>query len=177
MTSTHVHPRPATNRLIQYGAGVLMGLMVVLAAAELVLGVLRAPLLILAAPVTLAMILPVLMLTTATPEVTISAEGLTIQPTIWKTQQVAWRDVRAIKEYPLLPPAHSETGRKLVVGRQKYRPAQGKMLVIPSLPPQYRVTGWFAGEGFTAVIALTNRTHTDYERLIQQIEQHVANNF
>ena len=48
------------------------------------------------------------------------------------------------------------------------------MLIIPSLPLQYRFTGLFAGEGFTGVIALTNRSHTDYDALIKQVEKHVA---
>ena len=43
---------------------------------------------------------------------------------------------------------------------------------IPSLPLPYRFTGLFAGEGFRGVIGLTNRTHTDYERLIEQVEKY-----
>jgi hypothetical protein len=44
------------------------------------------------------------------------------------------------------------------------------MLVIPSLPFQYRFTGVFTGEGFTGIIAFTNRTHTDYSRLVSLVK-------
>jgi len=111
----------------------------------------------------------VLLLTTATPRVIISPEGLTIQPLIWQAQFVPWNAVQTIKDYPLLPPSGSEVGRKALAGRQRYHPAQGKMLVIPTLPIQYRVTGYFAGEGFTGVIALTNRTHQEYDKLIKKV--------
>ena len=46
------------------------------------------------------------------------------------------------------------------------------MLVIRGLPVQYRVTGFFVGEGFKPVIALTSRTHTDYDRLIKKVLSH-----
>ena len=47
------------------------------------------------------------------------------------------------------------------------------IVIIPSLPLPYRFTGLFAGEGFVGVIGLTNRTHSDYERLIEQVEKNV----
>lgn len=168
MTRVHSHPNPFIDRLIQYGAagvGVLMLLSVPLQLVLASVGGLFA----LTAVVTLLLTLPVLMLTTATPAVTLSAEGLTIQPRVWRAQTVRWSDIHAVKDYPLLPPPGSESGRKAFVGRSKYRPAEGKMLVIPCLPAYYRVTGFFAGEGLTPVIALTNRTHTDYEALIAAV--------
>ena len=80
--------------------------------------------------------------------------------------------MRAIKDYPLLPPKDVEAARRALVGRQRYRAAEGKMLIIPSLPLPYRFTGLFAGEGFIGVIALTNRTHTDYDTLIKQVKKY-----
>ena len=61
-----------------------------------------------------------------------------------------------------------------MVGKRKYRAAEGKMLIIPSLPLYYRFTGLFAGEGFVGVIGLTNRSHTDYERLIEQVTKYTS---
>ena len=78
----------------------------------------------------------------------------------------------AVKPYPLLPPADAEVTRKALAGRKKYRPAEGVMLVIPALPLPYRFGGFFPGEGFTPVIAVTTRTHTDYDDLVRQIRQH-----
>ncbi len=124
--------------------------------------------------ITLLLIAPVLMLTSATPAVSIAADGIMIQPRVWRERFVAWADVRAVKDYPLLPPRDAEVTRRAMVGKKRYRAAEGKMLIIPSLPLQYRFTGLFAGEGFTGVIALTNRSHTNYDALIKQVEKHVT---
>ncbi len=131
------------------------------------------PLLVLSGLITLLLIAPVMMLTSATPAVSIAADGITLHPRVWHERFVAWDDVRAIKDYPLLPPKDAEVTRRAMVGKKRYRAAEGKMLIIPSLPLQYRFTGIFAGEGFTGVVALTNRSHTDYDRLIKQVEKHV----
>jgi hypothetical protein len=112
-----------------------------------------------------------MLLTSATPAVTVSADGITIQPRVWRERFVRWDEVRAVKPYPLLPPKDVEAERRAFVGKKRYRPAEGIMLVIPSLPLTYRFTGLFAGEGFTGVIALTNRTHRDYEALVRQVEK------
>lgn len=174
MGSIHLHPNPTTDRLAQYGG---IGLVVVMLAAALgqaALAVAGLPLLLLSALVTLALVAPVMMLTSATPAVSVAADGLTIQSRVWGERLVRWSDVRAVKDYPLLPPADVESGRRALVGRKRYRPAEGKLLVIPSLPLPYRFTGLFAGEGFTGVIGLTNRTHTDYDALIRQVERYTS---
>jgi hypothetical protein len=44
------------------------------------------------------------------------------------------------------------------------------MLVIPSLPAPYRIAGFLAGEGAKPVIALTTRTHSDYDALVEAIQ-------
>lgn len=174
MESTYAHPNPTLNKITQYGAVVMLVMMLVATVMQLYAGLTngRLGMLIVGALITLALALPVLMLTTMTPPVTVNADGVTIHPLIWRDQFIPWRDVRAFKDYPLLPPQDSEVGRKLMVGRRKYRPAEGKMLVVPTLPIQYRVNGFFTGEGWTPVIALTNRTHTDYEQLIHKVEIH-----
>ena len=170
MKSVHLHPNPLLDRFTQYGAVGLILVMLVATPLQIALGLLGLPggLLVFTGIATLLLTPPVLILTAATPQVTVSSEGITIQPLIWKERFVPWREVQAIKDYPLLPPSGSEVGRKALAGRRRYRPAQGKMLVIPGLPVQYRVTGYFAGEGFTGVIALTNRTHRDYDKLIKK---------
>ena len=172
MASSHVHPNPATDRIAQYGGIALAVVMVAAALGQIVLATVGLPLFLLSGLVTLGLIAPVMMLTSATPAVRVSAEGITIQPRVWRERFVGWEDVRAIKDYPLLPSKDAESGRRAMVGRKRYRPAEGKMLVIPSLPLPYRFTGFFAGEGFTGVIGLTNRTHTDYDALIKQVNKY-----
>ncbi len=172
--STHIHPKPTLNRAIQYGAIITVVLLVVAAPLQVLLTLLGAPggLFILSAFFTLVLALPVLMLTAIAPAVTVSDEGITLKPTIWKARFINWSDVQAIKPFPLLPSPESETNRKTGVGRKNYRPAEGIMLVIPSLPVQYRIAGFFAGERAAPIIALTNRAHTDYDKLAKTIGTH-----
>ena len=174
-SSTHTHPRPLIDRITQYGALVLMVLILIAVPLQVLLALLITPggLFLIGSGVTLLLLPFLLMLTVATPPVTVSANGLQIDPLIWGSQIVTWDDVQAVKDYPLLPSADAEVGRKLMVGRKKYRVAQGIMLIIPALPRRYRVTGFFTGEGNTPVIALTNRTHTGYEALLRQVFTHL----
>jgi hypothetical protein len=170
------HPNPTLDRITQYGALALVSVMLLAALAQIVLALTVRPalLFVLTAIITILLIPFVLMLTTSTPGVTVGKEGLTIEPLIWRAQFVPWRDIKAVKSYPLLPQAGAEVSRKAMAGRKKYRPAEGIMLVIPSLPPQYRITGLLAGEGLTSVIGITTRTHSDYDRLTEKIFTYIG---
>lgn len=169
MPSSHHHPQPGLNRLIQIGALLLVVIMVLAALGQVVLALQGFGLLFASALITLLLIAPVIMLTTATPPVQVAPEGITLLPVVWPRRFVAWDQVAAIKNYPLLPHKDAEVGRRALQGRRKYRAPEGKMLIIPSLPFVYRLTGLFAGEGFTPVIALTNRAHRDYDVLISKV--------
>lgn len=171
MQSTHPHPNPRLNRINQYGMAALLIIMLVAVVAQFALVILdpRNILMLFSGIVTLLLTLPVLMQTTMTPALTVEPDGLTITPVVWKPLRVAWSEVQAVKHYPLLPDAGAEVGRKALVGSKNYRPAEGKMLVIPSLPVQYRVNGFFCGEGLTPVIAFTNRSHRDYDKLLKKV--------
>ena len=169
MDSTHTHPKPWLDGLTQYGAAALLVLILVGVALQLVLALAGASVFVLTALFTLALAPFILMLTTATPPVKVSPEELIVQPRLWKVQVIPWSAVTAVKPYPLLPVPDAEVSRKFLTGRERYRPAEGIMLVIPDLPFQYRVTGLLAGEGFVPVIAVTTRTHTDYDALVKKI--------
>ncbi len=172
--TTYRHPKPAQQRLTHFGAALLLLVMLLAVIGQLVLVFSGVPgVFLITAVLTALLMLPVLMLISAAPPVTLSSAGITLHPHIWRERFVRWEQVRAVKPYPLLPPTDTEVVRRAAVGRRKYRPAQGIMLVIPALPPQYRVTGFFAGEKVAPVIALTNRTHVDYERLEQQVKQYL----
>lgn len=175
MESAHVHPKPLLDRLTQYGALALCAVLLLAALGQVLALVVGAPgAFVLTALLTLGFVPFILLLTTATPAVTVTHAGLTIRPLIWREQFVTWDAVRAVKDYPLLQPEDGEAVRKALSGRKRYTPAQGRMLIIPTLPFQYRIAGWLAGEGFTAIIAVTNRTHTDYETLLQHIDRFVT---
>ncbi|NDJ61360.1 MAG: hypothetical protein GYB67_09555 [Chloroflexi bacterium] len=172
---TAAHPRPRWYQLTQIAAVALIVLLILAALAQIALVLLGSPLLlaVVAAVIALALTAPLLMQTTISPPVTVSADGLTLRPLIWRQQAISWAAVESLKPYPLLTPASAEVVRRGLSGRSNYRPAEGMMLVIPALPLPYRVAGLLAGEGFTAVIALTNRTHTDYPALIAAVIDHV----
>lgn len=127
----------------------------------------------LTAPLALLLLLPLAMLTSATPPLSIDEAGLTIKPLLWRERFIAWDEIRAAKPYPLLPPQEGESVRRTMVGRKKYQTAEGIMLIVPGLPIQYRAAGFFAGEGLMPIIAITNRTHTGYDWLAKQINAHV----
>ncbi len=167
------HPNPTVYRLIQY---ILFGLLVIMTITiPLQIGIalsLGLPLLMLSALLTALLMVPVMMGLSNTPPVEVSDDGLLIQPLIWREQFIAWENVEAVKDYPLLPTSDQEVERRVLSGRKTYRPAEGKMLVVRGLPFQYRTTGFFVGERGKTVIAVTNRSHAHYERLIQRIEKH-----
>jgi len=94
-----------------------------------------------------------------------------LHPALWAKRTIAWGEVTEVRVYPLLPRADTEIPRKYVVGTRNYRPAAGIMLVIPSLPWQYRIVGFFAGTQSQPTIALTNRAHENYEHLLQVVLQ------
>lgn len=169
--TTYQHPKTNMNRLIQYGALVASVLLAITAPLQILLTLAGAPggLFICSAFFTLILALPLLMLTALTPTVTVTEDALIVQPTIWKAHTIAWNEVTEVKVFPLLPAETEEIPRRVFVGRQKYRPAQGIMLVIPSLPIQYRIAGFLAGAGSQPIIALTNRAHQDYDDLLEAI--------
>lgn len=173
MSNTFTHPNPLIERISHYGALALIILMAIAVIGQILLALSGLVLLLITGAFTLLLIAPVVMFTTATPAVTVDAAGITVMPVLWRHQFIEWSAVTAIKPYPLLPPHDAESGRKALEGRRRYRSAEGIMLVIPSLPLVYRITGLFAGEGFTGVIALTNRSHTDYERLVELVRLEV----
>ena len=172
--TTHHHPRPNLDRAIQWGALVVVALIVVGALGQIGMallapsGALRG-LALFGALATSLLAFPVLMLTAVAPAVSVDAAGITLQPAIWKARRIPWDAVRAVKRYPLLPIEDAEVTRRLAVGRRNYRPASGVMLVIPELSPVYRIAGFLAGERAAPVIALTNRAHTNYDTLLRAV--------
>lgn len=172
--SYHQHPKPFVNRIAQT-ITLLGAVLIVLAAiGSLVLVLIGAPAgFALIGFIALLMVFPLLMQTAVAPAVTVDEAGLTLHPLYWKTQTVPWDAINAVKVFPLLPSKDEEITRKYAVGKRNYRVAEGIMLVIPSLPPQYRIAGFFAGEHAQPIIALTNRAHTDYDELITSVLNYI----
>jgi len=170
---THNHPNMLLKRAIEYGA---IGIVIVMLLSAL--GLLLLPAISSApggfafAAVLVLLLMPaVLMLTAYAPPVSVDKDAITLHPMIWQDRRVPWSDVSEVGVYPLLPREDTEIPRKYVVGTRNYKPAAGILLVIPSLPWQYRIVGFFAGVQSRPAIALTNRAHVDYEHLLQAVLQ------
>lgn len=170
---THKHPKPTIDRLSQIVS--LVGAVLLLAAIPIlaVLVLLGAPGgFLLALPLLVGLSLPLLMRTAVSPTITVTEEGLALKPLIWRERVVAWDAITSVQVFPLLPSVDEEVTRRVAVGRLNYRPAGGLMLVIPGLPPQYRIAGFFAGVASQPIIALTNRAHAEYDTLVEAVLSH-----
>jgi len=168
--SVHDAKNPRAARLSAWTAAAF----VVLLALSLPLWVLmslsapRALLLLLMLVPTVLFLPAVVYLSVATPPVTLTDAGVRLRPIVlWRETFITWDAIEAVKPYPLLPSPETEVVRKALVGRRKYAPAQGIMLISHALPLPYRVVGFFAGQGSKGVVAFTNRTHADYDALVK----------
>ena len=132
-----------------------------------------AGLFVITALLSLLLIWPLLLNLRATPPVTLEDSGITLMPRIGQPAFIAWRSVREVKPYPLLPPPEAETLRRAIAGRKKYAAAEGLMLTSDSLPWPYRAVGWFAGEGFRGAFAVTSRSHRDYAKLKAAVDRYI----
>lgn len=167
---TYSHPSPLLKRAIEVGALVMCLVMLIGALTMMALPLLGAPSgFLLAGPLLILLAAPVLMLTAYAPAVTLDAHGITLHPAIWQDRHIPWETVAAVKVYPLLPSPDEESVRRHLIGVRSYKPAQGIMLVVPSLPAQYRIVGYLAGVGGKPAVVLTNRAHRDFDHLVEDV--------
>lgn len=168
------HPNPPAHKLEQYML-LSLGITMLVAACLLVVVafLIPAPLFVIMAALIVLLSAFVWMRLVVAAPVSISREGLNVQPVIGKERFVAWSDVQEVKPYPLLPREHTEVVRRTMVGKRKYQEAAGVMLIINGgLPPQYRIASMLSGEGGKPIIVLTNRTHADYAELVERVRQY-----
>lgn len=177
MTQTHyTHPNPTAYKLTQWLILIAIIIILLTVPLQIMIAVIypQAVLFYLMALITLTLTAPLILYVTATPTVSLDDTGLTVHPLIGKSRHLDWDDIQAVKEYPLLPRQNHEVNKRLVVGRKRYQQAEGIMLITAELPLIYRVGGFFAGERGRKIIALTNRTHTDYDQLVKQVMKHTG---
>ena len=166
------HPNPRLDAIRQVGGALLAALMALSGALLILAGVAepRLFLLIFAGIAVWALIAPILMLSAASPAIEITDAALIVRARVWGRHAVPWSAIRTIIDHPLLPKEDGEKVRRAVVGRTRYQPERGKLIVAPPLPLPFRMLGKFAGVGFTGAIAVTSRTHRGYDRAIAEIE-------
>lgn len=176
MKTTHYHhPKQNLHRLNQWLAFILMWIVLLTVPLQVVIAVIYPPavLFYLSAIITLTLVAPLILFLTATPTVSVDEQGITVHPFIGKAHQIDWEQITELKEYPLLPRQGHEVNKRLIVGRKQYKQAEGIMLITPKLPLLYVVGGFFVGEYGRKIIALTNRTHVDYDRLSKHVNKYV----
>jgi hypothetical protein len=168
----YAHPKPLQYQLEQWGALLLLGLMLLAFLGLLWLAfAIPAPLFVVMALLLIVLAAPVMMLLVVSTSVKIEDAGLRIFPRFGREAFIAWEDVQRVAAYPLLPGANQEVLRQALVGRKNYREAEGIMLIIPKLPAPYRIAGFFAGQNGAPILAFSNRSHSDYYALKAAIEE------
>lgn len=173
--TSHTHPNMSLYKIQQIALIAILILAVFASLMLLVVAVmLSAPLFIIMSVLVLLLAMPMLMALVNTPPVTIREEGLLLERFIGGNYLIAWDDIEAIEPYPLLPHAEQEILKQYLIGRKKYRAAEGIMLIVPSLPLPYRIAGILATAERKPVIALTNRAHSDYYELKDSIMHYAS---
>jgi hypothetical protein len=118
-TTFHTHPRPGVYKAQQYAALALLAVMLLAVPFQIFLAVaLKSLLFGLTVVALLLLTLPVIMLLTVSPPVSVDDEGLHLQPLVGRAKTVAWADVLDMKNYTLLPSVEQETERRLIQGRK-----------------------------------------------------------
>lgn len=173
MVSIYTHPNPKLNYLAHAIARVMVGMLWLSVVAQLFLvALLSAPVMLFSALLTAILSAPLLMFLYATPPIQLTQSGLKICPPYGKSQFIPWAAIHEIRDYPLLPTPDQEAERRIWVGRKHYQPARGKLLLVVGLPWPYRVMSFFAGVYPSPAIAITNRTHMNYDQLVKVIYQY-----
>lgn len=168
--TSHTHPNVSLYKMQQIGLTILLITAVFAAFMLIVMAImLSAPLFVIMSIILLMLSSPLLMALVNTPPVTVSDEGILLERFIGGKHLIVWDDIERIEPYPLLPQANQEILKQYLIGRNKYRAAEGIMLIVPSLSLPYRIAGLLAETGKMPIIALTNRTHSDYETLKHRI--------
>ena len=173
--SPHPHLRRIAARLLALGL-ILMGSAVILQIVlMMVLGGSGMPGWLFGGTAffTVILMVPLLIGTVIHPELSITRDGIILQPMMWRSTMVAWGAVKGMTVHPLI--FNDEATGKLLYGK-RYRPREGMVVLVANsagLSPLYRLIGWIAGAGNLSAFGISSTTHTDYEELVQQIREHI----
>jgi len=171
--SEHRFPRPTIRRITARLVG--LGLIVTITAiiGQLVLALVIGPLLCGTAFFTAMLLIALLQRTVLHPEITVTDNGLRLQPILWQAQSVPWSALAGITDHPLV--FNDDAMGRLLYGK-RYRRREGLVVLVrpeAGLSPIYRLIGGLAGAGNTPAFAISSTTHTDYETLVSAIRAHL----
>lgn len=110
-------------------------------------------------PFLLGLTVPLVLLVSLYPAVSVAEEGLRLQPNGMPGTFVRWEELEAIAEHTLLKPAPPPKLRR--------EAHQGDMIIVRkgAVPFYYRLIGMMAGYGTSPVFAISNRTHVEFSAL------------
>jgi hypothetical protein len=168
VVSEHRYPRPLVRRLVSRLLAVTIALAVV-SIAEVILALFVSPLLCGIAFFTAILVIPLLQRSVLHPEITVTDDGLYVQPMIWRAQLVPWDCVAEIVAHPLV---YNDEAMGRVLHGKRYVPRQAVVVIVKSDAGVwliYRLIGALAGAGNRPGFALSSTTHTSYDALIQTI--------
>lgn len=174
--SPHPRLRWITARLLALGLIVMGSAVVLQIVLAIVLAVSGLPgwLFLGTAFFTAVLTIPLLMGTVIHPEVSITREGILVQPMIWRSQLVDWDAIQGTAPHPLI--FNDEGTGQLLYGK-RYHPREGLIILVRKkggLSPLYRLLAGIAGSGHLSAFGISSTTHTDYETLVSQIEAHTS---
>lgn len=162
--SNHPHVYPSRRKIAGLFARLIMGFSLFAVVGFMLVAVFtRLPLFVLGIPFVLGLNIPMLLLTSLHPSVSVLEDGLMVEPLVWRGQFLAWSDIAYITNHHLLPPPAPE--RQILKSNRP--PQEGLMVVAVSgkMAWHYRFVGLMAGEGLMPVFGVTNHTHEDYNTL------------
>ena len=174
IVSEHRYPRPIVRRLVSCLLVISLVLAAVSILAEIVLAFAIGPLLCGMAFFTAVLSVVLLQRSVLHPEIQVTADGLFVQPMIWRAQFVPWHALAEIVAHPLV---YNDEAMGRILRGKRYRPRAGVVVIVKpgaGLLPLYRLVGALAGAGNRPGFALSSTTHTDYDGLVQTIRGHLS---
>ncbi len=172
--SEHRYPQPIVRRIVSRLVAVGLALAAVAIIAELILALVVGPLLCGIAFFTAMLMIVLLQRSALHPEISVTNDGLYVQPMVWRAQLVPWETLEEIVAHPLV--YNDEAMGRLLHGK-RYRPRQGVVVLVKpeaGLWPVYRLIGALAGGGNRPGFALSSTTHTGYEALVERIRTRLS---
>jgi len=177
-TQTEAHDYHALRPRLRWLTARLLALSLGVAAlailAQIALAFTVGPLFFGTALFTAILMIPLVQATVLHPEITTSAEGLTLRPMLWQPRFIPWSALTGTTAHPLI---FNDPGTGRLLHGKNYVPREGLVVFVDEragLQAVYRLVGSLAARGNRPAFAISNTTHTDYNLLCGAIQAHVG---
>ncbi len=173
-TYVYGSPRPRLRWLIARLLAVTLCVAALAVVTQIVLALAVGPLFLGTALFTAILTIPLLLATVLHPEITTTAEGLTLKPMLWQPRSIPWTALTGLTAHPLI---FNDPGTGRLLHGKNYRPREGLVIFVDEnagLQAVYRLVGNLAARGNRPAFAISNTTHTGYETLRDTIQAHIG---